>query len=120
VGQHILPAGTYVFKLMAFFGQEHGDQEPSVLRRLAKETGGEAFFPESSSEITSICEEIARDIRSQYTLTYAPANALQDKRYRAIEVKASAPGRGRLSVRTRTGYFVPQSTPNSDSQGARP
>jgi VWFA-related protein len=112
-------SAAIIYTIGIFTGQD-GDQNPSVLRRLAKETGGEAFFPESSNEITSICEEIARDIRSQYTLTYAPANALQDTRYRAIEVKASAPGRGRLSVRTRTGYFLPPSTPDSGSQGARP
>ncbi len=105
---------------IGIFDEQDGDQNPAVLKRFAKETGGEAFFPESSRAITSICEEIARDIRSQYTLTYVPANALQDGRYRAIEVKASAPGRGRLSVRTRAGYFVPLSVPDSGSKGARP
>jgi sortase A len=88
-----------------------------VLRRLAKETGGEAFFPESSRDITSICEGIARDIRNQYTLTYVPTIASQDGSYRAIEVRASAPGRGRLLVRTRTGYSVPVNTPESGSRG---
>jgi len=65
-----------------------------VLKRFAKETGGEAFFPESSKDITSICEEIARDIRNQYTLTYIPTIASQDGRYRAIEVKAHTNSRG--------------------------
>ena len=63
---------------IGIFDEQDGDQNPAVLRRLAKETGGEAFFPESSGEITSICEEIARDIRNQYTLTYVPANPSQD------------------------------------------
>lgn len=104
---------------IGIFNAEDGDQNPAVLKRFAKETGGEAFFPESSRQITSICEEIARDIRSQYTLTYVPANVLQDGKYRTITVKASAPGRGRLSVRTRAGYFVPLSIPGSGSKGAR-
>ena len=105
---------------IGIFDEQDGDQNPAVLRRFAKETGGEAFFPESSKDIPSICEGIAHDIRSQYTLTYAPANASQDGRYRAIEVKASAPGRGRLSVRTRTGYSMPLNISDSGGKGARP
>jgi VWFA-related protein len=104
---------------IGIFDEQDGDQNPFVLGRLAKETGGEAFFPESSKDIVSICEEIARDIRSQYTLAYAPANVSQDGRYRTIEVKASARDRGRLSVRTRAGYFVPLSVPDGGSQGNR-
>jgi VWFA-related protein len=101
------------------FDEQDGDQNPSVLGRLAKETGGEAFFPESSRDITSICEAIAHDIRNQYTLAYVPVNVSQDGRYRTIEVRASARDRGRLSVRTRAGYFVPLSTPDGGSQGDR-
>jgi Ca-activated chloride channel homolog len=105
---------------IGIFDEQDGDQNPSVLKRFAKETGGEAFFPESSKEIAPICEEIARDIRSQYALSYVPANAQHYGRYRAIEVRASAPGRGRLRVRTRAGYFVPSSIPDGSSKGARP
>jgi VWFA-related protein len=83
-----------------------GDQNPVVLGRFAKETGGLAFFPESSRDIPSICEQIARDIRNQYALAYTPTVAAQDGSYRTIAVKAGAPGRGRLTVRTRPGYFV--------------
>ena len=39
--------------------EQDGDQNPGVLKRFAKETGGEAFFPESSKEFPSICEGIA-------------------------------------------------------------
>ena len=105
---------------IGIFDEQDADNNPAVLRRFAKETGGEAFFPESSKDIPSICEGIAHDIRSQYTLTYAPANASQDGRYRAIEVKASAPGRGRLSVRTRTGYSMPLDLSGNGSKGAQP
>ena len=111
---------TAILYAIGIFEEQDGDQNPAVLRRIAKETGGEAFFPESSRDITSICEEIARDIRSQYTLTYVPANASQDGRYRAVEVRARAPGRGRLSVRTRAGYSVPVKVPEIGSNGIRP
>jgi VWFA-related protein len=111
---------TAIIYAIGIFDDQDGDQNPAVLKRFAKETGGEAFFPESSRDITSICEEIARDIRSQYTLTYVPANASQDGRYRTLDVRAGASGRGRLSVRTRTGYSVPVKIFESSSEGARP
>ena len=47
-------------------------ENPGVLKRLAKDTGGEAFFPESSKEIVPICVRIAHDIRNQYTLATSP------------------------------------------------
>ena len=87
--------------------EEDLDRNPNALRRLAKATGGEAFLVESLPEVVPICERIAHDIRSQYTLAYAPANRKQDGTYRVIHVKAAAPGQGRLSVRTRAGYYAP-------------
>jgi len=111
---------TAIIYAIGIFDEQDGDQNPGVLRRFAKETGGEAFFPESYSDISPICQQIARDIRSQYTLTYVPAKASQDGRYRAIEVRADAPGRGRLSVRTRTGYSPPAKISASGSNGDRP
>ena len=104
---------------IGIFDDQDGDQNPEVLRRFAKETGGEAFFPESSKEIIPICEQIAHDIREQYTLAYVPSIASWDGKYRAIEVKADTPGRGRLSVRTRAGYSMPENIPGG-SQGTRP
>ena len=104
---------------IGIFDEQDGDQSPAVLRRFAKETGGEAFFPQSSRDIASICEAIAHDIRNQYTLTYVPANVSQDGRYRAIEVRARAPSRGPLSVRTRAGYSLPVNAPESGSKEAR-
>jgi Ca-activated chloride channel family protein len=98
---------------IGIYDEQDGDQNPGVLKRLAKDTGGEAFLPQSLKDITPICERIAHDIRNQYTIAYVPTNRERDGSYRTIEVKASAPGRGRLSVRTRTGYFAPsQSQPS--------
>jgi len=105
---------------IGIYDDQDPDQKPDVLRRFANQTGGEAFFPESSRDIPSICEGIAHDIRNQYTLTYVPMIASQDGRYRAIQVKASTRGRGRLSVRTRAGYSVPLNLPNVGSTGGRP
>ena len=99
-------ASDAIIYAIGIFDERDGDQNPGVLKRFAKETGGEAFFPESSNEIASICGGIARDIRNQYTLAYTPSILKQDGGYRVIDVKVSALGHGRLSVRTRTGYSV--------------
>lgn len=102
---------TVIIYAIGIFDEQDGDQNPDVLKRLAKETGGEAFFPESSKEVISICEGIARDIRSQYTLAYVPKIAADDGSYRTVDVRASLRGRKRLSVRTREGYSVPLAMP---------
>lgn len=103
---------------IGIYDEQDGDRNPGVLKRLAKDTGGEAFLPESSKDITPICERIAHDIRNQYTIAYVPTNRKRDGSYRSIEVKASAPGRGRLSVRTRTGYFAPSKSQPSTAAKA--
>ena len=92
---------------IGIFDDQDADRNPGVLKRLARETGGEAFLPESLKDVTPICERIAHDIRNQYTLAYVPTNRKRDATYRAIQVKASGAARGRLQVRTRTGYFAP-------------
>jgi Ca-activated chloride channel family protein len=86
---------------------DEGEQNPGALKKLAKATGGEAFFPGSAKEVASICQQVARDIRQQYTLGYAPTSAGTRDAYRRIEVQVIAPGRERLRVRTRGGYVVP-------------
>ena len=96
---------------IGIYDEQDPDQNPHALKQLAKNTGGEAFFPQSLNDIGPICEGIAHDIRNQYTLAYVPTNRMRDGTYRVIQVKASAPGRGRLSVRTRTGYFAPSAGP---------
>jgi VWFA-related protein len=103
-------SGAIIYAI-GIFDEQDGDQNPSVLKRFAKETGGEAFFPQSSKELSLICEGIAHDIRNQYTLAYVPKILKQDGGYRVIDVKVSSTGRGRLSARTRAGYFVPLTLP---------
>ena len=109
LGQVLAMAGQSdaIIYTIGLFIAEDLDQNPSVLKQLAKETGGEAFLPESVSDVLPICERIARDIRNQYTIAYSPTNRKQDGTYRVIHVKAGAPGRGRLFVRTRAGYYAP-------------
>jgi Ca-activated chloride channel family protein len=105
---------------IGIFDNQDDDRNPRVLKRLAKETGGEAFFPQSLKDVAPICERIAHDIRNQYTIAYAPTNKNRDGSYRAVQVKASAPGHGRLLVRTRTGYFAPLAPPATAAKALKP
>jgi VWFA-related protein len=109
---------------IGIYTEEDPDQKPDALRQLSRATGGEAFFPQSIPDVVPVCEQIAHDIREQYTLAYAPLNRKQDGAYRLIQVKAAAQGHGRLSVRTRAGYYAPSQpqplAPTAGSQSNRP
>jgi Ca-activated chloride channel family protein len=106
---------------IGIFDDEDPDRNPGVLKRLAKETGGEAFLPASLKDVEPICERIARDIRNQYTIAYNPTNKKRDGTYRVLQVKASDPDHRSLTVRTRTGYFAPSpSQPSSQSPSQSP
>jgi Ca-activated chloride channel homolog len=89
---------------IGIFDKDDPDQNPGVLRRLAKETGGEAYFPERFGEASDICVAIAKDIRHQYTLGYVSANTVPAG-HRAVRVVAKAAGK-ELKVRTRAGYIA--------------
>jgi Ca-activated chloride channel family protein len=78
------------------------------LRNISEATGGEAFFPKNLDETEQICEQIAHDIRNQYTIGYKPVRPQAQGGYRTIKVDAHAPGYKRLMVRTRSGYYPGQ------------
>jgi Ca-activated chloride channel family protein len=107
---------------MGIFDANDGDRNPRVLKQLSRISGGESFFPESLQKILPICQQIAHDIRNQYTISYAPANMKSDGAYRAIEVKARKTStRGRLIVSTRAGYSAPLNpSPASDTLSSLP
>jgi VWFA-related protein len=91
---------------VGLFEPDDKDANPKVLNRLAKATGGEAFFPDKLSDVVDICGRIAHDIRNQYTLGYFASNAVRDGAYRTVRVVARATGKGKLVVRTRAGYMA--------------
>jgi len=81
------------------------EENPAVLRRLCKETGGLAFFPAQGQSVSDISAIIAHDLREQYTIGFAPEKK-SDGSFRKIRVEVTAPGQGKLLVRTRSGYSV--------------
>ena len=69
-----------------FIRKSPRDKAVTLINKLASETGGRAFFPESIAELPQIANEIVRDMRTQYVIAYNPTNKAQDGSYRAIKV----------------------------------
>jgi Ca-activated chloride channel family protein len=117
-------SGPVIYSIGLLFGDEMSRGEVRHARRalemLSGETGGIAFFPKSLDQIDEIAAEVARDIRSQYTLAYHSTKPTSDPGFRKITVTAQAKGEGKLNVRTRTGYFPSikntKSTPSTTSK----
>jgi len=76
-----------------------------VLSQIAEATGGRAFFPFKMKDITHSFAAIEDELRSQYVVSYKPADFDADGRYRSIEISALKKD---LQVRARKGYFAPQ------------
>jgi Ca-activated chloride channel family protein len=92
-----------------FIRKSSREEAMNFINRLAKETGGRAFFPTSLSELPSISNEIIRDLRTQYIVSYSPTNKTNDGSFRSIRV-AVAEGTGgekRIAL-TRSGRTAPK------------
>jgi VWFA-related protein len=76
-----------------------------VLEQMAEATGGRAFFPFKMKDITHSFAAIEDELRSQYVVSYKPADFDTDGRYRSIEISSLKKD---LQVRARKGYFAPQ------------
>jgi Ca-activated chloride channel homolog len=76
-----------------------------TLERLADATGGRAFFPFKMKDIKNSFAAIEDELRSQYVVSYHPANFDADGRYRSIEISALKKD---LQVRARKGYYAPR------------
>lgn len=75
-----------------------------LINKLATETGGRAFFPQSISELPGIANEIVRDLRTQYVISYDPTNKTHDGTYRSIKVVVNQPsGAEKRIALTRSG-----------------
>ena len=76
-----------------------------VLRQLAQETGGRAFFPKLVEDLPSIYQQISDELSSQYTVGYISANPLRNGQWRRIVVRVV--GREATTARTKQGYYGP-------------
>lgn len=75
-----------------------------VLRQLAQETGGRAFFPQQVDDLPEIYERISDELSSQYTLGYTSKNPLRDGKWRRLVVRVD---RSNVAARTKQGYYAP-------------
>lgn len=87
-----------------------------ALQSLSDQTGGVAFFPKDLAEVDEISQEVAKDIRNQYSITYKPTNPRSNGGYRKVKVEARAPGYKDLQVRTRDGYFADEKQRTASNQ----
>jgi Ca-activated chloride channel homolog len=93
---------------IGLLGEEKQRRARKALQFIAEKTGGIAFFPKSLEEVDAISRTVAHDIRNQYTLGYKPTNPKSTGGYRTIKVDAKAKGYGKLTVRTKSGYYAGQ------------
>ncbi len=76
-----------------------------ILEYFAEQTGGKAFFPFKIEDVANAFTEISDELRSQYAISYKPADFIPDGKYRKIEIVAE---NKKYHVRARKGYYAPR------------
>ena len=97
---------SVIYAIGLFSQEKRADaaQAKQALKKLTSATGGLVFYPNDVAEVQQLAVEIARDIRSQYVITYSPRIQTLDGSYRQIKVTVKA--HGYPVVRTRNGYHA--------------
>ncbi|GAC1421825.1 MAG: hypothetical protein NVSMB62_17170 [Acidobacteriaceae bacterium] len=116
--------GPVIYCIGLLFGEDTNKTESRharrVLETLAEQTGGAAYFPRSLKEVDPIAREVANDIRTQYSIAYRSTKSPALGGYRQVHVEAKSKGFGKLSVRTRTGYYPRVTRPGNGAAPATP
>ena len=95
----------YAIALRGSDTQAKGFREAEfVMRSLAQETGGRAFFPAKIDDLAGVYAQIADELASQYTVGYASANQRRDGAWRRVLVQVARPN---ITPRTKKGYYAP-------------
>jgi len=87
------------------------DRNPTVLKRIAKVTGGQSYFPSTLEDLRTVWPRIAGAIRGQYTIGYISSNQTHDGSFRKVKIVATNKRGKILDVRGRPGY-ISGSAPN--------
>src|SRR5690348_11690024 len=109
-----------IYAIGVFSQEDHKSDKKTVrsstrvLQQLAESTGGQAYFPETLDEVGPLCQQVAREIRDQYTVGYYPSNSAMDGTFRTVKVDVAASGHGKISARTRTGYYAQTAPANGN------
>jgi len=98
--------GPSVYAIGILGDEEHPKRARRALEIITQRTGGLAFFPKTLDEVDEISRQVAHDIRNQYTIGYKSTNPRSSGGFRQIRVEAKAKGHGKMSVRTKSGYYA--------------
>src|SRR5450755_20358 len=98
--------GPTVYSIGILEGEEHPKHAKRALQIMSERTGGIAFFPKTLDEVDAISRTVAHDIRSQYTIAYKPTTPKNQGGYRQVKVDARSRSYGKLTVRTKSGYYA--------------
>jgi VWFA-related protein len=98
--------GPQVYAIGILGDEEHPKRARKALEIIAQRTGGIAFFPKTLDEVDEISRTVAHDIRNQYTIGYKPTNPRGAGGFRSVRVDAKAKGHGKMTVRTKSGYYA--------------
>jgi Ca-activated chloride channel family protein len=113
--------GPAIYCIGLLFGEDTSRSEArhsrEVLGELAAQTGGQAYFPHSLREVDGIAQEVAQDVRTQYTIEYRSTKPPSQGGYRQIHVEVKAKGFHGLQVRTRAGYYPRVAGANGAASG---
>src|SRR6201993_1521865 len=82
----------------------HLTEGDEILKNLAEETGGRAFFPYHVDDLNQSFQDIGDELRNQYTITYSPSNFVANGKYHHIKIEI--PSQKGYQVRARRGYFA--------------
>ncbi len=102
-GGKLSDASVYAIGFLGAMPQGYGVNR-GFLKRLARESGGQAFFPKGTKELNQAFIQIHSELSSQYRMAYVPRKALKDGAWRDIEVRVK--GSTHLTARTRLGYYA--------------
>jgi len=98
--------GPTVYAIGILEKEEHPKRAKRALQMMSESTGGIAFFPQTLDEVDAISRTVAHDIRSQYTIGYKPTTPKNQGGYRQVKVDARSRSYGKLTVRTKSGYYA--------------
>jgi len=98
--------GPTIYAIGILEGEEHPKHARRALQIMSERTGGIAFFPKTLDEVDAISRTVAHDIRTQYTIGYKPTTPKNQGGYRQVKVDARSRSYGKLTVRTKSGYYA--------------
>ena len=111
--REIQKSNVVIYTIGLFSDEDKKNKKKAMraLKDISAGSGGVAFFPENVDDVHSICDQVARDIRNQYTLGYYPSNTKKDGTFRAVAVDVIPPRGGVSSPPAPATAITPRARP---------